>query len=497
MKKLTLLSILLIGGILLVVNILSQRHSLSIDATDDGQHTLSNATKDILRNLEDPVTITAYFSDNLPPGGMMIRKSFEDMLTEYRSVSKGMLDYRFVAPNKNPEAEQEAAQAGISPALVQVRAKDEAKTQKGFFGAVLKMGEQSDIIPAITSLEGMEYNLTTSIKKIAVVDKPVIGIVQGHGEAPLQELAQVYQSLSILYTIMPADLGGDLSQFKTIAWVGPQDSIPVTHLMNLDNYLASGGNLFLGVNRVAGDLQTQQGAVINTGLETWLLNKGINVEPAFIMDATCGTVNVQQQQGFFIMNTPIQFPYLPLIRKFPEHEITKDLEEVVLPFASPVSYNGSGTFTPILYSSPQSASSPAPTTFQVVDKQWTAADFPQSNITIGAIVEGETPGRIIVIGDGDFPISGQRRGRSQDNINLMVNSVDYLSDDTGLIELRTKGVATRPIDQEFLGEENAGKRNWMKYLNFGLPILFVILLGFVRSQREKGKRMRRMAEDYS
>ena len=68
-----------------------------------------------------------------------------------------------------------------------------------------------------------------------------------------------------------------------------------------------------------------------------------------------------------------------------------------------------------------------------------------SNITIGGILEQAGSGRIIVVGDGDFPVSGQGRGQSADNISLMVNGIDFLSDDTGLIELRTKGVAYRPL----------------------------------------------------
>ena len=492
MKKTTLFSILLIGGILLVVNVLSQKFSFSLDATDDHQHTLSNATKNILKNLEDPVTVTAYFSDNLPPDLLNLRRSLNDMLTEYRSKSNGMVDFRFVSPNKDPEAEQEALQNGIRPLTINVREKDQAKSQKAFLGAVMKMGEQTETLPAIVSPEGMEYDLSTSIKKMSVLDKPSIGIVQGHGEPPLQDLAQVYQALSILYTVEPADLGGDLSRFTTIAMVGPKDSIPALHFAALDSYLANGGNLFLGINRVTGDLQSQQGTVINTGLETWLGNKGITVDPAFVLDASCGSVTVQQKQGFFVMNTPVQFPYLPMVRQFPEHQITQGLEQVILTFASPVNYTGQGTFTPILQSSVQSASSPAPTTFQLMDKKWTAADFPQSNITIGGLVEGGTTGSIVVIGDGDFPISGQGRGANPDNVHLMVNSIDFLSDDTGLIELRTKGVSTRPIDQAYLGDENAGKRNWMKYLNFGLPILLVFLLGFVRSQKQRNQRKRRM-----
>lgn len=499
MKKTTTLSIILLAAILFVLNVLSRNLFFRWDLTADNQYTLSNATKDILKNLDNPVTITSYFSEDLPPDLQKLRKDFLEMLIEFRNTSKNMVDYQFIDPNSGPEKEQEAQQSGIQPVMINIREKDQSKQQRAYLGAILKMGEQQEVIPVIATGEGMEYSLSTSIKKMAVTNKPIVGIVQGHGEPSLQDLAQVYQSLSILYAIEPVDLSNaDLARFKAIAMVAPKDSIPPIHFTNLDNYLSNGGNLFLGINRVEGNLQNQSGSLVNTGIETWLNTKGIEIEPSFLLDAQCGTVSVQQQQGFFVMNTPVQFPYIPLINQFPDHPITKGLEQVILPFASPINYSGPGIFTPILQSSSQSASSPAPTTFDVVNKKWTANDFMMSNLNIGGIIEGAGLGKIVVIGDGDFPVTGQqRRGQSQDNISLMVNSIDYLSDDTGLIELRTKGVATRPISDEYLGDENAGKRNFMKYLNFALPLLLVILYGFFRFQKQKMVRIRRMQENYS
>ena len=502
MKKLTIVSILLVAGILLLINVLSQRFFYRLDLTEGGQYTLSKATKDILKNLDNPVTVTAYFSEDLPPDLQNIRRDFQDMLVEYRNASKNMVDYEFVNPNSGEDKEKEALESGVRPVMINVREKDQSSQQKAFLGAVLKMGEQKDVIPLVVSGTGMEYALSTGIKKMAVVEKPAIGIIQGHGEPSLQDLGQVYQSLSILYTVEPADLGGaagSLSRFKALAILAPTDSIPPAHLANLGQYLDSGGKLFVGINRVNGDLQSQSGQPVNTGLETWLQSKGITVEPSFILDAQCGSDTVQQQQGFFTINTPVNFPYLPLISQFPDNPVTKGLEQVILPFASPVSYSGStGTFTPILTSSAKSATSPAPTVFDVMNKKWTVADFQQSNITIGGILDNlPGGGKMVIIGDGDFPVSGQGRGASQDNVSLMVNSIDWLSDDTGLIELRTKGVATRPIKDEYLGDDAASKRNFIKYLNFGLPILLVLLYGFIRNQRQKSIREKRRQERYN
>jgi hypothetical protein len=73
----------------------------------------------------------------------------------------------------------------------------------------------------------------------------------------------------------------------------------------------------------------------------------------------------------------------------------------------------------------------------------------------------------------------------------MVNSIDWLSDDTGLIELRTKGITNRPLDQI-----EDGKKTFLKYLNFLLPIFLIILYGIFRSRNNKIKEIKRMQENY-
>ena len=99
--------------------------------------------------------------------------------------------------------------------------------------------------------------------------------------------------------------------------------------------------------------------------------------------------------------------------------------------------------------------------------------------------------RIIVFSDGDFPIAAQGRGQTPDNISLFSNAVDWLSDDTGLIDLRTKGVASRPIE-----DVEDAKRSMIKWTNFLLPILLVIGYGIFRFQINRRKRRQRMNERY-
>ena len=498
MKSKTL-SLLVVVIVILALNFLSNRFFFRYDATKDKTYTLSNATRNILSNLEEPVTVTAYFTKDLPPQYNKTLSDFKDLLEEYSTRSNGNVSYEYKNPNEDPEVEQEAVQSGIQPLLINAREKDEVVQKKAFMGAIIECGEQKDILPFITPGGPMEYQLTTAIKKISVTDKPSIGFVQGHREATFQEMPQVYQALSVLYNIQMVNLSAEIpDSITTLVMLNPQDSIPEIDFAKIDAYLNNGGNLVLAYNSVTGNFQTVQGEKIDLGVGNWLRTKGIDIPNQFVMDANCGSVSVQQQQGFLNFASQVKFPYLPLINKFEEHPITQGVDQSIFQFASPINWQGLDgfTFTPIVKTSGKSRIQDLPVMFDV-QRKWTGGDFPQGPITIAAAIEGDfgqtgTPGNLIVFSDGDFPLGqGGRSQANADNFNLLVNSVDYLSDDTGLIDLRTKGVASRPIE-----ELEDGRKNFLKWLNFLLPIGLVLLLGFFRFQRNRSKRMKRMSEKY-
>lgn len=493
-------TIFLVTVIVIIINYLSENYKFRLDFSEDKEYTLSKATRDILKNLEEPVTVTAYFSKDLPPDIAKVPGSLKDMLIEYGNRSNDMVVYKFVNPNENEQLEGEAIENGIQPVMINVREKDQVKQQKAYLGAVVSLGEEKESIPFFQPGSAMEYALSKAIKKLSVSDKPRIALIQGHGEPQLNELMQVYNELTILYDVQPlilTDTTRNLNDFKTIAIVRPVDSIPPVQLSILDEYLAKGGNIFLSLNRVMGDFQTATGTSVSIGIEDWLKRKGISINPEFIVDSRCGAVTLQQQHGNFTMQTQISFPYLPVIQKFADNPITKGLEAITLQFASPITFSGDSTikFTPIAFSSEKSGTLGTPLYFDV-QRSWIESDFPISGLVVAGILEGKLAGenysRMVLISDGDFAVGGSKGGQlPEDNVNLMVNSIDWLSDDTGLIDLRTKGVVYRPLKK--LEDPT---RVLLKWINFLLPVILIILYGVFRMQSNRNKRIRRMEVDY-
>ncbi len=504
MKKYT--NSLILIGILILVNLLSYKFFYRLDLTSDHQFTLSHATKNILKSLDDPVTVTAYFSKNLPQNVQKTKEDFRDLLEEYAGISGGMVEYKFVDPSEDKDLEQEALQNGIRPAMINVREKDEIKQQKSFLGAVISLDERKEVIPFIKPGDPLEYDLSTAIKKISVENKQPIAILTGHGEPGMKELSQVEQSLSILYnpeTVNLKNVNEIPAKYKVAVMIAPKDSFETDDFNKLDNYLSGGGNLVLAINSVDADFQSSRGVIVNTGIENWLQKKGLRISHDFVVDANCGSVSVQQKQGYFTMINQVKFPFLPVIRNFADHTITKGIEEVLLKFASPMQFVGDSTvqFIELATTSDKSGIVNGNTYFDVMNKRWTSADYNKPNVPVAGILEwkpgGDINSKMVVYSDGDFAVTGGgRQKQNGDNISFLVNAIDWLGDDTGLIELRTKGVVSRPLKQKYLTDDASGKRNFIKYLNFLLPILLVILIGIFIMQRSKAIRMRRMQEEY-
>jgi gliding-associated putative ABC transporter substrate-binding component GldG len=497
MNKNTIRSLWIVG-IVLLVNFLSNEFFFRIDATKEKTYTLSQATREILRNLEEPVTVTSYFTSNLPPQYSKTLDDFKDLLSEYHTRSRGLVNFEFLDPNEDQETETNALQNGIQPLLINVREKDEVVQKKAFMGALLQSGERKEILPFISPEGPMEYELTTAIKKIAVADKPSVGFVGGHGEPTPEQMPQVYQQLSVLYKIETIDLNVQEipAYLKTLVLLQPQDSIPAEHFAKIDRYLDDGGNVIVAFNSVTGNFQTVQGEKVDLGINAWLREKSIDIPHEFVLDATCGSISVQQNQGFFSFSSRVKFPYLPLINQFGEHPVTQGIDQAIFQFPSPINWEPGlqYTFTPLVQTSERSNIQPLPVRFDV-QKQWTAADFPVGPVTIGALITGDfgqngSESSLIVFSDGNFAMN-QGGSANADNYNLLTNSVDFLSDDTGLIDLRTKGVASRPIR-----ELEEGEKNFLKWLNFGLPILLVLALGIFIFQRNRAIRIRRMMERF-
>jgi len=161
--------------VILLVNAVGLTLFFRIDLTENKIYSLSEASKKVVSNLSEPLTINLFFTKNLPAPHNNTERYLHDLLEEYAIHANQFFNYRFydVSPEakgisgESPGANRELANNyGINPVQIQVFEEDEVKFKNAYMGMVLIHGDIIERLPTITTTNGLEYKLTTAIEKL-------------------------------------------------------------------------------------------------------------------------------------------------------------------------------------------------------------------------------------------------------------------------------------------------------------------------------------------
>ncbi len=486
------LHLLLLIVILILINIIGMNWFTRIDLTEDRVYSLSRASIDLVRNLEDPVTIRAYFTAQLPPPYSSYRRFVKDKLDEYRAYGGVNIQYEFIDPNQDEQARQEAERLGIPPVQIQVIENDNLQIKNVYMGLSIEYGGEREIIPVIEDLSTLEYDITSALFKLTRDRLPTVGILQGHGEpVPDQAFPRFKQALTRNYDVQTVRIenGALQPQPDVLFVIAPTDSFPEADLQALDTYITHNGKVAFLLNRVHANLQVGWATLQTTGLEPLLAHYGATVQPDLVMDRHSSVVSVQRMQGPFRIVQQIPYPFLPIATIFNlEHPMVNRLREVLFYFVSSIDTSQPPptgvTREPLIWSSPYSQVQEEPFFIQpqMFRQELT---FDKGPYVLAAALQGAVPSyfdstrvassaRLVVVGDGDF-INESIVGALDGNIEFGLNMADWLAQDEGLLAIRTKKIAPRqlePIDDRL--------KPVIKYTLMLFPPLLVILVGLVR-----------------
>jgi gliding-associated putative ABC transporter substrate-binding component GldG len=503
--------LVLVLGILVFLNILAVRYFARIDLTADHMYTLSAASKNLVASLDDKFTVKAYFNEDLPPPYNNNRRYLQDQLDEYRAYAKGNFQYELIDPGKDEEIEKEAQKYGIPPVQVQVVEQDKMQVKKGYMGLVFLYGDKTERIPVIQTTDNLEYEISSSLKKLTAKELKKVGFLTGHGEPPLQQMTRLQEMLAKQYQVTTVNLASGQpipSDIVALLVVAPTAPLKGWEQFLIDQYLMNGGRLAFFLNKIDINLQGQMGRPIDLGLDDLLASYGVRVNTDLVRDVSCAYVTVSQQAGFMVIQNQVPFYYLPQASQFAEsNPVVKGLGSVVFYFASSVdtSLARARGYTPTVLVQSSKRSGRQEGMFMVNPTAEVTPDmFAESGIPLVATVEGSFVSgfgsrpvgadstvravldttkklivsnrltKIVVAGDGDF-LQDQYSGGKSDNFVLASNLVDWLSDDIGLSSIRSRESGVKP-----LGEVSDASRNLIKGLSLGLPPLLVVLAGLLR-----------------
>lgn len=525
-----------VAGCLVLLNVLGVRLFARADVTRDKAYTLSKASKDTMAALEEPVVVTAYFTEQLPAPYSSNARYVRDLLEEFRAASKGKLAFEFVDPQSqetdaDKEAKKEVKQdifgrrfreptaiekelggQGIQPVEIRVIEEDQQQTKRAYMALVLKHQEKKEVIPLVQNVSSLEYDLTTLVRKMTRPKTPVIGVLQGHDEPKLAEKYRYLQTmLSQTYELRPVELSGKDrfdAGLDALFVLGPKKALAPNELKAIDQFLMEGRSVAFFLDSVQVDLRTFEPSEATHGLAAMLSTYGVTVGERLVADVKSGNVNVSERRGFMVINQPVPYPFLPVVQRLEgDSVITAGLGDVLFPFttALEVKQVEGTTATVLARSSPKSwlenkppnispqrdwraesitPAGPYPLMAQVAGtlKSHFASEASQSGSGTPIIGQSKGEARVIVVGTSalfqdDFM---QNRG----NQVLALNIADWMLLDPALLAMRNRGLALPTLQAEL----SDSTRNLVKFGNaLGLPLLLA-LFGVVRWRMREASR---------
>lgn len=509
LKNQTLTRLSVILGIIILVNIISIRLFTRFDLTRTKAYTLSDASKNLVRSLDDKFLVKAYFTSELPAPYNNNRRYLQDQLDDFRAYGEGNFEYEFIDPSSKPEIEQEAQRYGIPPVQVQVIKDDKLQIEKAHMGLVFLYGDKQERLPVVQTLDKLEYDIANNIKKLTSAGLSKIGFLSGHDEPGFDKMEEFRQMLSNQYEITPVSLAGGAAippDITALLIVAPRKKFQDWEKYLIDQYIMRGGRVGFFIDRIDATLQMQLTQELPVGLDDLLEAYGARINADLIRDTRCASITISQQQGFMIFQSQVPYPYLPIASEFnPNNVLVKDLPPVMFYFVSSIDTmpaQKAGSRVEVLLTSSKQSGRGDGRILINPSMQLTRDMFEEPHIPLAVTVHGSlkslyagrsvvldtsvqatidtaqkiretASAKLVVVGDGSF-VQRETMG-SRENLDFAAALVDWLADDIGLTTIRTRSLAAKPLD-----EVTEGTKALVKSIILGVPPLLVIVTGVIR-----------------
>jgi gliding-associated putative ABC transporter substrate-binding component GldG len=526
--------LLAVIGILVALNLIGTRIFGRLDLTESKIYTLSPASKDVVRNLPDPLTIKAYMSDNLPSELKSLSRYVRDLLDEYRFNSKGHVRFEALDPGTDKKFEDEASACGVRK--LQIQRLEDQKFEVGayYLGLCLQYNGQNEAIPEIVGAEGLEYQISSLIKRMTQ-RKRKLALTNGHGEYDLsqgfQALQQAVNQEFDTTTVNPstAPIPADVDALLV---GGPRQAIDEKGRKEIDSFLMKGkGVIFL----VDGMVMSQPrggapgmdmpgvpkvGQANDSGLGELLKAYGFSVDQDFVLDKQNVPGPIEAGGRRLLANAPMFVGVETPRSKDKDFQLMAGINAVVFPYPSSVELVGplkdgppaQGKLWKLAQSSPGSWKvsgffmfNPGTPVEPTKDKgpfglayayqgplksAFAPAGAGGAMSTADTTPPGESKKsvRLVMVGDSDFasdeffpmsrylPIYGS-------GAQFLLNAIGWVLEDEALLPVRAKLVSSRPLQIDPDQKVTA-----LKYFNIlGVPLAFCAF-GFLRWRFRRARR---------
>ncbi|MBQ9624269.1 MAG: Gldg family protein [Treponema sp.] len=161
--------------LLIFANLVVSRSYFRIDLTSPKSYSLSKGSEQVVKTLEEPLSVKVFFSDNLNAPYSSVYQYIKDILVEYKSAANDNFSYEFV-DMKKPENERLASTYGLNQIQIQELKNNEVGMKRVWMGIVLLYADRIETLDALTSTDGLEYRITTTISNMVSTTSALSGL---------------------------------------------------------------------------------------------------------------------------------------------------------------------------------------------------------------------------------------------------------------------------------------------------------------------------------
>lgn len=546
-------------AIVVLLNIIGNYVFHRFDLTAEKRYSLSDATKKLLKDLDDVVYFKVYLEGEFPAGFKRLRSETKEMLDEFRAYAGDNIQYTFVNPSqnedirKNSEVYEQLYKAGLLPTSLQVKTENGEQNQIIFPGALVTYHEKTFPLQLLktqvamaeeevlnASIENLEFEFASTIMKLTTKVKDKIAIVDGHGELDGLKLEDITKALEEYYVVERVRLNNQLFAlrgYKAAIIAKPDSAFNERDKYILDQFVMKGGKTLWLIDPVMASMDSLTKNNVTLGLanpinlDDILFKYGVRLNTNLVLDVQSAPIPVLAgYQGNQPQYKYYPWVYFPVAFPFNDHPIVKNLNAVKFEFASSLdTLNNKGIKKTILLASSQysrSVNTPARIDLSILKKDPNPKEYYKSSIPLAVLLEGEfesvfknriapavadaeemafkSNGKktaMIVVSDGDvirnqvqsstgkvYPLGYDRYTQQQfGNKIFILNCMNYLLDDSGLIAVRTRDIQIRLLNKTIIQES---KLKW-QFICILSPILIIIMYGlfsgWMRKRRYAGK----------
>ncbi|MEI0567641.1 GldG family protein [Brachyspira pulli] len=162
-KKDRIITFSLVVVIIILINAIINQFTPIIDLTKDKVYSLSKESKNLVKNLKEPMTVKFFVTPNLPPPFSTYERYIKDLFEGYKSAGGKNISFEVVDASKHGDL---ATQYRINPTQISVLEKDQTQTKVAYMGLSFIYGDSIETIPFVQSTEGLEYNIDTIMRKL-------------------------------------------------------------------------------------------------------------------------------------------------------------------------------------------------------------------------------------------------------------------------------------------------------------------------------------------